>query len=123
MNEHNKNCPDCGTEPGELHNFGCDIERCPKCGHQLLSCGCYADLEDEDGAIDDDDIAGRMPWTGEWPGLENCRKLNLWCIWDGKWTPCDKDTPGASEDLNRLGTYHWDADKQEFIPHTDVLDN
>lgn len=38
----NKRCHDCGIENkvGNFHHFGCDIERCPICGKQLISCGC-----------------------------------------------------------------------------------
>jgi hypothetical protein len=35
-----KTCNDCGAKEGELHHLGCDMERCPFCGHQLLSCHC-----------------------------------------------------------------------------------
>lgn len=33
-------CHDCGCREGEIHEFGCDIERCPFCGGQLISCDC-----------------------------------------------------------------------------------
>ncbi len=32
-------CDDCGAHYGKQHLEGCDIERCPVCGLQLLSCG------------------------------------------------------------------------------------
>jgi Zn finger protein HypA/HybF involved in hydrogenase expression len=31
-------CHDCGAEPGELHMDGCDVEQCPECGRQLITC-------------------------------------------------------------------------------------
>ena len=33
-------CIDCEAADGELHDLGCDTEECPKCGEQLIACGC-----------------------------------------------------------------------------------
>ena len=33
-------CHDCGTKEGQLHVLGCDMERCPFCSNQLISCQC-----------------------------------------------------------------------------------
>lgn len=38
--EENPTCGDCGCKVGEQHLDGCDIERCPCCGGQMLSCDC-----------------------------------------------------------------------------------
>jgi len=37
-------CGDCGIKLGRFnyHHFNCDLEECPKCGGQLLSCDCNA---------------------------------------------------------------------------------
>lgn len=50
-------CGDCGVERGGLHHLGCDLQACPRCRGQLLSCGCRFD-EDGDAWDDewDDDI-------------------------------------------------------------------
>lgn len=47
-------CHDCGVEEGQLHELGCDMERCPKCFRQLISCGCFKDF---------DSLPFRIPWV------------------------------------------------------------
>lgn len=37
-------CGDCLAPVGGLHHPGCDAERCPKCGGQLISCECEANF-------------------------------------------------------------------------------
>ena len=36
-------CHDCHVIKGELHVLGCDVERCPACHEQLLTCDCEFD--------------------------------------------------------------------------------
>lgn len=40
--DKNKYCHDCGilNKDGNIHHLGCDVECCPKCNGQLLSCEC-----------------------------------------------------------------------------------
>jgi hypothetical protein len=39
-NIDDRSCGDCGAQEGMLHAPGCDMERCPFCGGQLMSCEC-----------------------------------------------------------------------------------
>jgi hypothetical protein len=33
-------CHDCNAKPGQFHKPDCDMEICPICGDQLMTCGC-----------------------------------------------------------------------------------
>ena len=36
-------CDDCGARRGSLHQLGCDLEPCPRCSGQAISCDCFYD--------------------------------------------------------------------------------
>jgi len=39
-------CHDCGVKNGGFHHAGCDVARCPRCGGQLITCGCLDAVEE-----------------------------------------------------------------------------
>ena len=139
-----RNCHDCGAKPGEMHTEGCDVERCPRCGGQTISCRCiydingidYAKMEEMHPAIyfsgPADEMEAkwdrewghrRMLWTGEWPGQLECREYGWWAVFGPGlnppqigWVSVPEGTPGASEDLNRLyRECDWDQEKQRMV--------
>ena len=84
-------CGDCGTKEGQLHILGCDMESCPFCGNQLVSCECVykklgidAQQEDWEKLLSD---KGRIPFI-LYPNL--CAKCGtLWpemfVVLDAEW--------------------------------------
>lgn len=40
-------CHDCAALMGQIHVFGCDMEECPRCSRQLITCECDVTLPGE----------------------------------------------------------------------------
>jgi len=104
-------CHDCGAEVGKLHKRGCDVELCPDCGGQYISCSCRGKRRHN-----------RLAWTGHWPGDMECRAFGWWSRWVGGrgWVRCKATDTGACPDLNRLAAEGvWDAHAGRFVkPNT-----
>lgn len=49
FSEASGRCHDCGIRHRGCHHSGCDVERCPRCGRQLISC--YCELWEEEKEI------------------------------------------------------------------------
>ncbi len=47
-------CGDCGVRRDGWHHRGCDMEECPRCAGQLISCGCDESELTADDVLDDD---------------------------------------------------------------------
>lgn len=41
--DNGHSCPDCHVEPGSYHHPGCEYERCPVCGGQVVGCACVVE--------------------------------------------------------------------------------
>jgi len=142
-----RDCGDCGAKPGEHHQPGCDVERCARCGGQSIGCHCiyevnginYSTLEETHPEVymqgptpemeakwDAEWGSRRMPWTGEWPGEAECREFGFWSVFGPDlsppqvgWISVSAETPGATEDLNRLNREcDWDPERQTWVPRS-----
>jgi hypothetical protein len=65
-----RRCGDCGVERGGYHHPGCDIEQCPDCLGQAISCWCS---DDETDAFEEDG----PPWVDVPDAVEIISQLIL----------------------------------------------
>jgi hypothetical protein len=65
-----------------------------------------------------------MPWTGEWPGEDQCREFGWFTRRGpgGEWVRCEQGDPGAEPDLNRLLTEaEWAPTQRRFVKREFLL--
>ena len=131
-------CHNCACKLGDLHDPGCAVEQCPRCGGQAISCHCIYEINGMDATELDSEHPEiytngptkemqarwdaewgkrRLSWTGVWPGVAECVEFGWYSrMTAAGWRSCDKAEPGATEDLNRLRTHAiWDADAGRFV--------
>lgn len=121
-------CNDCAAQPGEPHGDGCDVARCMAYGTQRIQCGPGSRLVPHVGLyggievtmVFDGHDCGKDVWSGEWPGVAECREWGWWACFvpygDPSWRPCSPAHPGAVPDLNRLVTEaRWDRSAKRWV--------
>ena len=89
-------CHQCAAAIGERHDPNCDVGRCSECGGQYFGDSC--------------ENSRPTVWTGDWPGVAECREFNLYTEPDSPW--------GVTEDLNTLITdprFTWDKSLERFV--------
>lgn len=115
-------CHDCKAGPGQLHDAGCDVERCSRCGGQVISCGHGSEI-----LGDPPNDAERMPWDGFWPFADLAIEYGFFTRWKdlpptkhgppGKWIKCEWDHPDAIPSGNELlERCEWDRASRKWVP-------
>ena len=105
-------CPECCVTIGMPHVNGCDVERCPECGRQKISCDCD---------VQNSSTLPAIVWSGFWPGELECFEYGLFCVFKNGsgWVKCAADFPGASADINTLFSCgHWDKKALRWVMPT-----
>ena len=90
-----RNCGDCGAKPGQLHIPGCDMEECPICGKQIITCPHCEEVTPEQS----------MPWEGERRLEQAARRYGWYCRWQSRssrWETVTADAEDAMPDGNRV---------------------
>jgi hypothetical protein len=60
-----RTCHDCAAVEGQYHVFGCDVEECPRCYRQLISCGCVSDEGNADSDLEPREVVMERLWKRE----------------------------------------------------------
>lgn len=108
-------CPGCGVTIGNPHSNGCDVEHCPECGRQKISCDCD---------VQNSSTLPAIVWSGFWTGEVECFKYGLFCAFKNGsgWVRCAADFPGATADLTALFSCgQWDKKAGRWVLPTQEI--
>lgn len=119
-------CTGCGVSIGVDHTENCDHARCAATGAQRWCCDYAWYYDEHDNAYKNEHHdCGEDIYDGYYPGVLACQKYDLWCYWgpdygERGWVVCDKDHPGAREDLNTLySKYEWSPTQKTWVPYVE----
>jgi hypothetical protein len=123
-----RSCGDCGANPGEEHDDGCDVARCLVTGRQRISCDMLTTVFGYRESLPHDDC-GSQVWSGEWPGAAECEEYDWWAHESPasqKWMQ-ENGVPGGDKphhNLNRLAVEcEWDAAACRWRRRSDPVDD
>lgn len=95
----------CGAMPGEQHSdLGCDIARCASSGIQWIQCEGELHIYNGRHYGQHEGPCVSDIWTGWYPGMLEAVERGWFVYFGPPWIPCDPTHPGATPDLNRVGS-------------------
>ena len=121
-------CPFCEVQCGEYHRNLCELEQCPYCGFFCHNCGSNTGkCANIDNALYPVPLDDRIPFTGEWPGANECRDWGWYAIPqhdceanpEKAWLACSPMAPKALPNYYRLSVdAEWSREDKRFVRTT-----
>jgi hypothetical protein len=119
-------CGECGAREGQLHSPGCEMERCPFCGGQLISCDCIYEMlgiVDKERWTEATDFlppevyqkgVSNQQW---WQWIDICEQKGRWpyICYSQHCARCGQQSPGSSMAETELWEFAIQPDKRRTV--------